>query len=156
MEACGCVSGTTPERMPLTASRTKSKFIRRTTFPPNGMPVVDLNYERTMAAQPGSDSQILFDVPADGRYIVRVRDVRNLMRRFLLSPSSGRGRDFRISLDLGIECPRVAACRDSQPRSSRRLMAPPFVSGLPQHYSYERKWSRPFNAVLTFLPIECR
>jgi WD40 repeat protein len=71
-------------------------------FPPNGMPVVDLDYESDDGGPGlGSDSQILFDVPADGRYIVRVRDVRDLegddcFYRLVIRP---RQEDFRISLD---------------------------------------------------------
>jgi hypothetical protein len=47
------------------------------TFPPNGMPLVPLHWanddgERDFAG----DSRILFDVPADGRYVVRLRDAR--------------------------------------------------------------------------------
>jgi hypothetical protein len=72
------------------------------TFAPNGMPVVTLNYSNDDGGPGlGSDSQILFDVPADGRYVVRVRDVRNLggddfVYRLVIRP---RQQDFRISLD---------------------------------------------------------
>jgi hypothetical protein len=71
-------------------------------FPPNGMPVVTLNYQNDDGGPGlGSDSRILFDVPADGRYFVRVRDVRNLggadfVYRLVIRP---RHEDFRISLD---------------------------------------------------------
>src|SRR5262249_786433 len=69
-------------------------------FAPNGMPVMTLNYSNDDGGPGlGSDSQILFDVPADGRYFVRVRDVRNLggddfYYRLVVRP---RQEDFRIS-----------------------------------------------------------
>ncbi|MCY2964355.1 MAG: WD40 repeat domain-containing protein [Planctomycetota bacterium] len=46
-------------------------------FPPNGMPVVDLPW-RNDDGGPGfqSDSVLWFDPPADGKYIIRLRDVR--------------------------------------------------------------------------------
>jgi WD40 repeat protein len=71
-------------------------------FPPNGMPVVTLDWKNDDGGPNlGSDSQVLFDVPADGRYIVRVRDVRDLtgddfFYRLVIRP---RQEDFRISLD---------------------------------------------------------
>jgi hypothetical protein len=72
------------------------------TFPPNGMPVVPLNYVNDDGG-PGldSDSRILFDAPADGRYVVRVRDVRgfggdDFSYRLVIRP---RQEDFRVSLD---------------------------------------------------------
>ena len=71
-------------------------------FPPNGMPVVPLNYVNDDGG-PGfdSDSRILFDAPADGRYVVRVRDVRgfggdDFSYRLVIRP---RQEDFRVSLD---------------------------------------------------------
>lgn len=59
-------------------------------FPPNGMPVRQL-YWRNDDGGSGyqSDSQILFDVPQDGRYLVRVRDVRG-----------GGGPDYRYRLAI--------------------------------------------------------
>jgi hypothetical protein len=70
-------------------------------FPPNGMPVVPLDWRNDDAPGLGSDSQVLFDVPADGTYIIRVRDVRNLAGddftyRLVVRP---RHEDFRIALD---------------------------------------------------------
>ncbi|MBI5757820.1 MAG: hypothetical protein HZA46_04805 [Planctomycetales bacterium] len=72
------------------------------TFPPNGMPVVPLNYVNDDGG-PGfeSDSRILFDAPADGRYVVRVRDVRgfggdDFSYRLVIRP---RQEDFRVSLE---------------------------------------------------------
>src|SRR5579872_730331 len=71
-------------------------------FPPNGMPVVALNYVNDDGGPGlGSDSQIFFDVPADGRYIVRIRDVRGLSGDDFVYRLAVRARqeDFRISLD---------------------------------------------------------
>ncbi|MFN0055539.1 MAG: c-type cytochrome domain-containing protein [Planctomycetales bacterium] len=70
-------------------------------FPPNGMPLVLLDWANDDAPGLGSDSQVLFDVPADGKYLVRVRDVRGLSGdefayRLVVRP---RQEDFRISLD---------------------------------------------------------
>ncbi|MSR56252.1 MAG: hypothetical protein EXS05_01085 [Planctomycetaceae bacterium] len=70
-------------------------------FPPNGMPVVTLDWRNDDAPGLGSDSQVLFDVPSDGRYVARVRDVRDLsandfVYRLVIRP---RQEDFRISLD---------------------------------------------------------
>jgi len=71
-------------------------------FPPNGMPVLQWPY-RNDDGGPGyeSDSRVLFDVPADGRYLVRVRDVRNLADRefryrLVIRP---RNEDFRIFMN---------------------------------------------------------
>ncbi len=95
--------GTTPEAHAINSFAFKVEVHPPgATFPPNGMPVVDLNYESDDGGPGlGSDSQILFDVPADGRYIVRVRDVRDLggddfFYRLVIRP---RQEDFRISLD---------------------------------------------------------
>lgn len=50
-----------------------------TTFPPNGFPVVRLNYRNDDGGPGyGKDSRILFDPPADGTYQVRVGDSRGL------------------------------------------------------------------------------
>jgi WD40 repeat protein len=47
------------------------------TFPPNGMPVFALNYRNDDGGPGfGKDSFVLFDVPADGGYQVRVTDAR--------------------------------------------------------------------------------
>ena len=95
--------GTTPEAHAINSFAFKVEIHPPgATFPPNGMPVVDLNYECDDGGPGlGSDSQILFDVPADGRYFVRVRDVRALggddyFYRLVIRP---RQEDFRILLD---------------------------------------------------------
>jgi hypothetical protein len=95
--------GTTPEAHAINSFAYKVEVhLAGATFPPNGMPVVDLNYESDDGgAGLGSDSQILFDVPADGRYIVRIRDVRNLGGDdfFYRLVIRSRQEDFRFSLD---------------------------------------------------------
>ena len=70
-------------------------------FPPNGMPVVQLPYVNDDGG-PGfsSDSWLPFEVPADGRYIVRLHDVRgeqgeDYRYRLVIRP---RQPDFRVSL----------------------------------------------------------
>jgi WD40 repeat protein len=48
-----------------------------TTFPPNGLPVVTLSYRNDDGGPRfGKDSRLVFDVPADGEYQVRVADAR--------------------------------------------------------------------------------
>lgn len=72
------------------------------TFPPNGMPVVQLNYTNDDGGPDfKGDSQILFDAPADGKYIVRLRDVRDLAGDDFFYELAIRSRqeDFRLSLD---------------------------------------------------------
>jgi hypothetical protein len=95
--------GTTPEAHAINSFAYKVEVhAPGATFPPNGMPVVMLNYQNDDGGPGlGSDSQILFDVAADGRYFVRVRDVRGLggddfVYRLVIRP---RQEDFRISLD---------------------------------------------------------
>ena len=95
--------GTTPEAHAINSFAFKVEVHPPgSTFPPNGMPVVELNYESDDGGPGlGNDSQILFDVPADGRYIIRVRDVQELggddfFYRLVIRP---RNEDFRISLD---------------------------------------------------------
>jgi hypothetical protein len=94
--------GTTPQAHAINSAAYKVEVHPPgATFPPNGMPVVTLNWKNDDGPGLSSDSQILFDVPADGRYIVRVRDVRNLtgddfFYRLVIRP---RQEDFRISLD---------------------------------------------------------
>jgi hypothetical protein len=47
------------------------------TFPPNGFPVIRLDYQNDDGGPGfGKDSRLFFDVPADGDYFVRVRDAR--------------------------------------------------------------------------------
>ena len=71
-------------------------------FPPNGMPVVPLPYRNDDGGPEFSgDSWLEFDPPADGRYLVRLRDVRNLAGdnyyyRLVVRP---RREDFRIALN---------------------------------------------------------
>ncbi len=49
-----------------------------TTFPPNGFPVVTVNYYNDDGGPGyGKDSRIFFDPPADGEYQVRIGDSRN-------------------------------------------------------------------------------
>ncbi len=95
--------GTTPQAHAINSAAYKVEVHPPgATFPPNGMPVVTLDWKNDDGGPNlGSDSQILFDVPADGRYVVRVRDVRNLdgddfFYRLVVRP---RQEDFRISLD---------------------------------------------------------
>jgi hypothetical protein len=95
--------GTTPQAHAINSAAYKVEIHPPgASFAPNGMPVVTLNYSNDDGGPGfGSDSQILFDVPADGRYYVRVRDVRNLggddfYYRLVVRP---RHEDFRISLD---------------------------------------------------------
>jgi WD40 repeat protein/mono/diheme cytochrome c family protein len=95
--------GTTPEAHAINSAAYKVEI-----HPPgtpllaNGMPMVTLGYQNDDGGPGiGSDSQILFDVPADGRYLVRVRDVRGIggddfFYRLVVRP---RQEDFRISLD---------------------------------------------------------
>jgi len=46
-----------------------------TTFPANGFPAVQLNYRNDDGGPGyGKDSQVLFDPPADGDYLVRIGD----------------------------------------------------------------------------------
>jgi len=50
-----------------------------TTFPPNGFPVVTLDYRNDDGGPGyGKDSRLFFDPPADGEYQVRVGDSRSL------------------------------------------------------------------------------
>jgi hypothetical protein len=48
-----------------------------TTFPPNGLPLINLYY-RNDDGEPGygKDSRLFFDPPADGEYLVRIGDAR--------------------------------------------------------------------------------
>ncbi len=95
--------GTTPEAHAINSAAYKVEVHPPgATFPPNGMPVVPLYYRNDDGGPGlGSDSQILFDVPADGRYFVRIRDVRDFsgggfFYRLVVRP---RQEDFRIALD---------------------------------------------------------
>src|SRR5262249_58716651 len=48
-----------------------------TTFPPNGFPVIHLDYRNDDGGPGyGKDSRIFFDAPADGEYQVRIGDSR--------------------------------------------------------------------------------
>lgn len=94
--------GTTPEAHAINSPAFKVELHPPgVSFPPNGMPVVPLDWCSDDAPGLSSDSQVLFDVPADGVYLVRVRDVRDLAAddftyRLVLRP---RHEDFRIALD---------------------------------------------------------
>ncbi len=59
----------------------------------NGLPVFDIPYENDDEPQGrlGSDSQLLVEVPADGEYVVRIRDTRGF-------GSESRPNDFRYTL----------------------------------------------------------
>ncbi len=49
------------------------------TFPPNGLPLFTLNYQNDDGGPMfGKDSRLTFEAPADGDYILRLRDVRGL------------------------------------------------------------------------------
>lgn len=49
------------------------------TFPPNGLPVFALNYQNDDGGPMfGKDPRLTFQAPADGEYILRLRDVRGL------------------------------------------------------------------------------
>jgi mono/diheme cytochrome c family protein len=95
--------GTTPQSHALNSFAYKVELHPPgSTFPPNGMPIYDLTY-RNDDGGPGfaSDSQVLFGAPADGRYVVRLRDVRNLgspdcFYRLVVRP---RQEDFRLSIN---------------------------------------------------------
>ncbi len=70
--------GTTPNQLSMGTPMYKvTPHSPGTTFPPNGLPLVTL-YARNDdgGARSGKDSQLTFDVPADGDYQVRVRDAR--------------------------------------------------------------------------------
>jgi WD40 repeat protein len=94
--------GTTPEAHAINSPAFKVEMHPPgVSFPPNGMPVVPLDWRNDDAPGLGSDSQVLFDVPAEGVYLVRVRDVRDLAAddftyRLVVRP---RHEDFRIALD---------------------------------------------------------
>ncbi len=49
------------------------------TFPPNGLPVFSLNYQNDDGGPTfGKDSRLTFEAPADGEYLLRLRDIRSL------------------------------------------------------------------------------
>jgi WD40 repeat protein len=95
--------GTTPEAHALNSNAYKVEVHPPgREFPPNGMPVVRLDYRNDDGGPSfGADSQLLFDAPADGRYIVRLRDVRGLQGEEFVYRLIARERqeDFRISID---------------------------------------------------------
>lgn len=70
--------GTTPASHALGTSLYKVQvFPSDSRFPDNGMPVVNLGFQNDDGGPTyGVDSFLLFDVPKDGDYIVRLRDVR--------------------------------------------------------------------------------
>ncbi len=101
--------GTTPEHHPMGQPIYKvTVHLPGTSFPPGGVPAVTLDY-RNDDGGPGflKDSQLVFDPPADGAYLIRVSDVRGLG-----GPGSGyhlivrRARpDFAVS--VGVENPNI-------------------------------------------------
>ncbi len=95
--------GTTPEHHPLAQPIYKVELHPPgSTFPPGGVPPVTLFYRNDDGGPGcGKDSQLTFDPPADGEYLVRVSDVRGVG-----GPQSGyhlvvrRPKpDFRLSLN---------------------------------------------------------
>ncbi len=70
--------GTTPEAHALGDPVYKARiYPPGSTFPPNGMPVFHLNYRNDDGGPMyGADSRLVFKVPEDGTYLVRIRDVR--------------------------------------------------------------------------------
>ena len=94
--------GTTPQAHAINSAAFKVEVHPPgSAFAATGMPVVPLYWSNDDAPGLGSDSQVLFDVPADGTYVVRVRDVRDLtgdacVYRLVVRP---RNEDFRITLD---------------------------------------------------------
>lgn len=71
--------GTTPAHHPMGLPMYKVQVHPpRSTFPPNGLPVVTLHHRNDDGGGPGydKDSRLFFDPPADGDYQVRVGDAR--------------------------------------------------------------------------------
>ena len=70
---------TTPAHLSMGAPMYKVEFHPPgTTFPPNGLPVIALPYRNDDGGPGyGKDSRLVFDAPADGMYLVRVRDARS-------------------------------------------------------------------------------
>jgi len=74
-----------------------------TKLPPNGLPVFPLAYANDDDADRklGTDSKLIFTAPADGDYVVRVRDTRGgggdrYVYRLVVRPAAP---DFRVTLD---------------------------------------------------------
>jgi WD40 repeat protein len=95
--------GTTPEAHAVNSAAYKvDVHPPGTSFPPNGMPVVTLPWRNDDGgAAYQSDSVLFFDPPADGQYIVRLRDVRgrsgaDFVYRLVIRE---RQEDFRVSID---------------------------------------------------------
>jgi hypothetical protein len=74
-----------------------------TQFPPNGMPIINIPFRNDDGgAQYGKDSQLFFDPPQDGEYLVRISDVRNQggpSYSYRLSIRNPRP-DFNLSFNL--------------------------------------------------------
>jgi hypothetical protein len=70
--------GTTPEHHALNTPMYKVAILPPgSTFPPNGLPAITLTYRNDDGGPGyGKDSRVRFDPPADGEYLVRVRDAR--------------------------------------------------------------------------------
>ena len=73
------------------------------TLPPNGLPVFPIAYSNDDDAERklGTDSKLMFTAPADGDYVVRVRDTRGAggdrhVYRLIVREAAP---DFRVSLD---------------------------------------------------------
>jgi hypothetical protein len=69
--------GTTPEGHAMNSHVYKVEVHKPgSTFPPNGMPVVNLSYRNDDGGPGyGKDSYLVFTAPSDGKYFVRIRDV---------------------------------------------------------------------------------
>jgi hypothetical protein len=79
-EQRSALMGTSPSLRPLNTSVYKVQILAPDAeFPPNGLPVFHLT-ERNDDGGPGygADSRLDFDAPADGDYLVHLKDVRNL------------------------------------------------------------------------------
>jgi hypothetical protein len=70
---------TTPGHHPIAAPMYKVELHPPgSTFPPNGLPVFNINYRNDDGGPGiGKDSRIFFDPPADGEYLVRIGDARH-------------------------------------------------------------------------------
>lgn len=95
--------GTTPEAHAINSGAFKVEVHPpEQTFPPNGMPVVQLPWRNDDGGTGfQSDSVLYFDAPADGRYFVRLRDLRGLSGDdfFYRLVIRRRREDFRVSID---------------------------------------------------------
>ncbi len=89
-----------------------------TTFPPNGLPVVHLDYRNDDGGPGyGKDSRLFFDPPADGDYLVRVGDWRGRGRQRVRLPADGPAAAAPVSPSLST--PRRPRCGKAAPFRSR-------------------------------------